>query len=183
MDFMVDLETMGNRPDAAIWSIGAVSFKDREFEEIDSFYERISLRSSIAAGLTMNADTILWWMRQDDNVRAEINRPSGALEAVLKKFAHWLIEQEPDVHERYLWAQGVGFDIPILHSAYDACGIDTTPLWSFWNTHDLRTLESIVKRRGVRIPEFDAEKHNALADAQAQLKRLGWLMNRKKREK
>lgn len=181
MDFMVDLETMGKRPDAAIWSIGCVSFKDREYEELDNFYERVSLRSSVEAGLTMDTSTILWWMRQDDNVRAELNRPSEDLATVLSKFADWLKGQERDTQKRHLWAQGVGFDIPILHSAYDACGIDTRELWSFWNTHDLRTLESVVKRRGVEIPKSNDNAHNALADARAQLERLDWLMTKRKR--
>ena len=55
---MLDLETMGLDPNAAIISIGAVHFtKDELLEE---FYTAVSLKSCVDLGLTMTQSTIDW---------------------------------------------------------------------------------------------------------------------------
>lgn len=73
LHLMIDLETMGTRPTAAIVSIGAVFF-DTESELLgDEFYERIELNSVIQhEETTLEADTIKWWLTQSSEARREI---------------------------------------------------------------------------------------------------------------
>ncbi len=61
---MLDLETMGNTSNAAIISIAAVYFDETGVGR--SFYHKVSLGSSCAIGLEMDADTVLWWLKQSD---------------------------------------------------------------------------------------------------------------------
>jgi hypothetical protein len=48
---MIDLETMGNKPNAPIVSIGAVFFEPSTGELGDEFYRVVSLKSSMDAVL------------------------------------------------------------------------------------------------------------------------------------
>ncbi|MEM8381682.1 3'-5' exonuclease, partial [Morganella morganii] len=60
---MIDLETMGNKPDSAIVAIAAVPFDMVSGVTDDAlFYEIIDLRSSEKYGGSIDADTVLWWL-------------------------------------------------------------------------------------------------------------------------
>ncbi|EJE0690466.1 3'-5' exoribonuclease, partial [Salmonella enterica subsp. enterica serovar Newport] len=69
---MIDLETMDNKPTAAITAIGAVLFNPETGEMGETFYRRISLTSSVDYDCTMGADTVLWWLRQSIEAKSEI---------------------------------------------------------------------------------------------------------------
>lgn len=56
MNIMVDLETLGTKPNSAILSIGAVAFDDQGLH--DEFYCNVDLISSIACGYEIDADTV-----------------------------------------------------------------------------------------------------------------------------
>jgi hypothetical protein len=63
-DYTLDLETMGStRQTAAIVSIGAVAF-NVEGDMSEPFYVNVDLEDAMRHGLTVDADTIKWWMRQ-----------------------------------------------------------------------------------------------------------------------
>mgnify|MGYP006408929027 CR=1 FL=1 len=70
MHIMIDLETMGTRPDAPIISIGAVAFDANG--PLDSFYAGVNLGSSVNSGAKIDASTVLWWMQQSDEARAAL---------------------------------------------------------------------------------------------------------------
>lgn len=73
-DVMLDLETMGQGPDAAIVAIGAVSF-DLEAGKLGSeFYTVVDLTSSVEAGGKMDPSTVLWWLQQSEQARSELKR-------------------------------------------------------------------------------------------------------------
>ena len=48
---MIDLETMGNKPNAPVVSIGAVFFEPSTGELGEEFYHVVSLKSSMDGGL------------------------------------------------------------------------------------------------------------------------------------
>ena len=54
-DVMLDLETMGNGPHAAIIAIGAVKFDTQAQEIGEKFYTVIDLESAVAHGGVMDA--------------------------------------------------------------------------------------------------------------------------------
>lgn len=154
-DVMIDTETLGTRPGAAILSIGAVMFAPDGLGE--SFYAPIDLSSCAAAGLAIDPATVLWWMQQSDEARAAAFPVDAApLQQVLLAFQAWFVAQEA----RYPWCHGATFDVPLLDAAYKACGL-TSP-WEFWNVRDTRTLYDVA---GVKVDRKTGTHHHALDDA------------------
>lgn len=151
---MLDLETMGNKPTSAIIAIGAVKFGNGEI--LDRFYQKISLESSMDAGLTVDASTIIWWMNQSDDARKEFKDNDPHIDSVLIDFWVWCGE----VNE--MWGNGASFDNTILSNAYDVVGIEKP--WKFWQDRCYRTIKASspieLKRVGTH--------HNALNDAESQ---------------
>src|SRR4051812_37876973 len=87
---MVDLETMGTAPGSAIVSLGAVAFDPVAGTLGEEFYRVVSLRSCQRAGLSLDPDTIVWWLQQSEAARAQLNRPDAEdLASVLGWFAAW----------------------------------------------------------------------------------------------
>ena len=77
---MVDLETMGNGPDAAICSIGAIRFNPDAHPSTDAeFYTHVDLQSAQGDGGQIDAATVLWWMAQSAHATAAITRQDDAV--------------------------------------------------------------------------------------------------------
>lgn len=174
---MLDIETMGTGSYAAIVSIGAVKFDPTGVVIFHpfNFYQTISLASSMKAGLRVDADTILWWSRQDHAARKELSNEFAVdLDEALLGFAQWY---GPD-DSVPVWGNGAGFDNVILGNAYKAVGIDQP--WSYKADRCFRTLRSLAPE--VERPVYGIA-HNALDDALAQVKWLqaivaakGWVL-------
>ena len=158
-EVMLDLETMGNGPDAAIVAIGAVAFDIEAGALGPCFYCRVDLSSAINAGGVMDADTVCWWMAQDDDARAEIiaddRKPIGA---ALAAFSSWL--QSTADPEPHIWGNGAGFDNVILRGAYQRSGIPAP--WAWRHDRCYRTIKAL--NRDIRI-NVAGIKHHALDDA------------------
>lgn len=135
MHCMVDLETMGNDSDAAIVQIGATAFDpgDPVHSYVDTFAENVSLESSLKAGMTVTASTILWWLTQPDNARRSLVDPEPkSLSRVLHEFANWYRANGCSA----LWSHAT-FDPVILATAYRLVG---KPMpWHYRDARDLRT--------------------------------------------
>jgi hypothetical protein len=151
---MVDIETLGLHPGAAILSIGAVQFTKEGLG--DTFYREISLTSCQDVGLEIDAETLDWWLNQDDAVNGIITG-GGNLYHVLKAFNDWY----PEGAE--VWANSPAFDCKLLEAAYDAVHLDEP--WSFHDERDVRTLKSLPCAANV---EMDGDEHHALDDAKHQ---------------
>lgn len=74
MHYMIDLETMGLKPDAAIISIGAVCFDLNKRTIVDTFYRAVDLESAIANGGTVTGSTISFWISRRWRYRAAKGR-------------------------------------------------------------------------------------------------------------
>ena len=162
MHIMLDLETMGTRASSAIIAIGAVGF---DLDGIQSrFYGRISLESNLAAGRTVDASTILWWLDQSDDARYEFTQQAICIpiEQALRDFALF-VQSHGSVGG--MWGNGADFDCAMLADAYNQI-IKIPAPWPFYASRDLRTLRAI----GASVPrvQFTGTKHNALADAENQ---------------
>ena len=153
---MIDLETLGNKPGSVIVSLGAVKFGDNAIE--DTFYCRVDAASCVALGLKMDAQTVLWWMKQDDAARLEIAKPGEALVEVLERFSQWLGDPEAEV-----WGNGASFDNVLLTCAYEAAKLRVP--WKYTNDRCYRTLRNL--RPEVKM-QRSGELHNALEDARSQ---------------
>lgn len=167
---MVDIETMGNKSRSAIISIGAVHFDMQTGETGKLFSCNVSLQSCIDAGLIVNADTILWWMQQDDKARQSLLQNTMPLKTALINFHNWLVEL-PENYE--IWGNGARFDLGILDDAYHAIG-DTTP-WKFWQERDVRTLVSF--NPSVKKSIVNDLPHDAISDCLYQIKYCSAIYN------
>jgi hypothetical protein len=164
-NIMLDLETLGTTPGSVVLSIGAVAF-DKDEGLGATFYRTISVASSMKAGLTIDASTLLWWSKQDRAAYQEaLDKNAEKLEDVLHDFGQWLLHiGEGEYREHKLWGNGADFDLTLLLACYRAVDSTFEPPWKFWNHRCYRTLKALY-------PEVPAEKrnnHNALDDARNQ---------------
>ena len=165
-DVMLDLETMGTSPNAAIVAIGAVAFDADAGTLGSSFYATISLESATEAtanapGGTIEPATVLWWMQQSRDARAVFQGDSLHLYTALDQFAGWIKSAAGD--DAKVWGNGADFDNVILATAFRRWRIATP--WDFRNNRCYRTLknehpEVLIERKGTH--------HNALDDATSQ---------------
>lgn len=162
---MVDIETLGLEPGAAIISLGAVRFDAGKMGEV--FERSISLTSCQDAGLHIGADTLEWWLDQDAAAREQL-LGGDDIDDVLADFAAWYDAEE-------VWANSPAFDCAILAEAFDRVGVDVP--WEFYERRDYRTLSElpVVPEKDHDGVALDDAGHQAHVAATA-LKRLeeGW---------
>lgn len=158
---MIDLETMDNRPTAAIASIGAVWFEPSGSWIGRTFNMHVDLVDCQRHGLTIGADTVLWWLYQSEEAIASLRNGqdcAAPLVTALDAFDAFVDFDDPEFGE--VWCNGASFDFPILANAFRAAG-GKAP-WKFWQERDLRTLKGLSP--DLRI-ERSGTHHNALDDA------------------
>ena len=157
-DLMVDIETLGNTSTAVITQIGACYFNRYNGETGDEFTMNINPHTCLNSGLTMDYDTVKWWMSQPKEDRGWME-DGASLVVVLYKFYEFCKHGTETV-----WAHAT-FDFPILMNAYRA--ISHKFPFHFRSMRDIRTL---VDLSGL---DFDKKKkdknHNALDDCKYQV--------------
>lgn len=110
MEIMLDLETMGNGSNSAIIAIGAVAFDTNGVK--DKFYQQVNLKSSVDAGMEMDASTVLWWLKQSDSARKAFkdNEKSLSIANALVEFSMFC----ESVKVCGVWGNGAAFDNVLL---------------------------------------------------------------------
>jgi hypothetical protein len=160
---MIDIETMGTSNEAAIISIGAVKFDPMADGVIDSFYVPVTLLSSVAAGLKIDAKTVMWWMKPERaEARDQLVADGSAVDlySALDGFATWF---GPD--SLPTWGNGATFDNVILRNAFAKCGMECP--WGYTHDRCYRTLRGLAP--DMSVPR-EGTYHNALDDAIHQAK-------------
>jgi len=164
---MVDIETMGVSSNAAIVSIGAVHFDPHWGMLGKEFYVPVSLKDSSKYG-TMDADTILWWLQQNEAAREQLTKSDGMnLEQALSLLVTFIRGAHQGLlrlEEIYVWGHGATFDPVVLDNAYKAVKLQTP--WTFRNVRDTRTLFDFVG--GAPVVALEDIEHHALYDARKQ---------------
>ena len=154
---MVDIETLGLEPGAAILSIGAVGF-DTNGPTGETFHRQIRLSSCQAAGLEIDAETLAWWLDQDDAAK-DVLTGGDDLESVLTEFVEWYPDDADEI-----WANSPAFDCAILERAGGAVGVGMP--WAFYEQRDVRTIRSLpaaveLDRTGIEHDALDDAIHQA----------------------
>lgn len=158
MHVMVDLETMGTRPNAPIIAIGAVAFDANAVH--DEFYVNIDLESAVNDGFAVvDPKTVLWWVEQGGEARSSLRDNKKKVLTALYEFRDWLKPDEPEG----MWGNGASFDNVILSETYRR--LNLAQPWPFWTDRCYRTMKNMypqikMDRSGVH--------HNALDDAKSQ---------------
>lgn len=163
---MLDLETMGSGPDAAIIAIGAVEFDLDKQKLGKEFYVTVDLTSSVEHGGVIDPGTVLWWMKQSDEARRMFQLTNKHIVTALTDFVDFISACAPK-KDITVWGNGAAFDNVILSSAFRRIGAPAP--WEFWNDRCYRTVKALrpdikMKREGTH--------HNALDDARDQTKHL-----------
>jgi DNA polymerase III epsilon subunit-like protein len=174
MDVMIDLETCGTGPDAAIMQIGAVFFEPRSGGRIlndKSFNEYLDPHENASYDVA----TQEWWAEQSLVARTRIvagigkAKKAGITEAdVLEKLTHWPGEVFGISWEGIdaVWAMPAHFDLPILKSAYRRAGIQEPP----WQRRSVRCAATVFALNGnwPTVDKTGLVAHDALDDAVVQ---------------
>ena len=161
---MVDLETWGTKPGAAIRSIGACMFNPATDKVEQTFYMNVSEASCLAAGLVKDASTVEWWDKQTPAAKAALVPDQRSLMTALLAFSDWW----KMVGGYQFWCQGASFDAPILEACYDALCLDAP--WKFWAVRCCRTALEMGNRKAEKLKSDVA--HNAADDAASQARAL-----------
>lgn len=154
---MLDLETLGTRPDCVIMTLGAVKFDpfNPDREPGPGIYLKMDIEEQLAMGRTVDDSTIEWWAQQDAKVRTEAwegGERNNILE--LKQELNRFLVGVDDI-----WSQGPVFDIAILEDLYRSQKWGFP--WYFWQIRDSRTLFKVVNHR---LEPGRDQVHNALLD-------------------
>ena len=160
-DVMIDIETLGVSANCIVLTVGAAKFNpDTLSAPIEDFYMRLSIDEQEKMNRCSEADTIDWWLKQDDAVRTEAFDPDNRID-----IATALTELSEFVKgSRSVWAQGPQFDLVILENLYQQYGM-TVP-WRYSRVRDSRTLFAVWDD----LRDMDPEgKHNALIDCYNQI--------------
>lgn len=159
-DVMLDLETMGTKPNSAIVAIGARLMDLGSLTLGNGFYRSVSLKSCMEHGLILDADTVMWWLQQSAEARAAIYTSTVSLEYALQEFSQWLADNKVAQREVTMWGNGSDFDNVLLANVYRTVGIAVP--WEFRNNRCFRTAKAM-------LPKVDVQRtgthHNALDDA------------------
>lgn len=162
-DLMIDIETLGTRPDAATVQIAA-----RFFNQDGTKGPHISLRIEPDERASFSLSTISWWCTHDGAATARPIVFNPRAVRMTEKSACLLInefiEKESDPQTVRIWGNGANFDPVIIESMYHRNNIAVP--WKFWNIRCLRTLRALFPQIARSKP---TTAHDALSDADAQI--------------
>jgi len=155
---MIDLETLATTPNAAILSIGAVTFDPNSTIIYDEFYHRVELESLEGIDTFIDDNTIEWWSKQDFDAQQEAFNPEGRIDikTIVNDFYKFCMGSSK------FWSHGSTFDIIILEHYFRE--LKKPYPWKFWEVRDTRTLFDL----GMDPEMPQANKHHALEDARRQ---------------
>lgn len=171
-NIMLDLETLGTSPNAAVVAIGACFF-DTDTREIGhTFYRTLDLNAVVRGGGEMDASTVLWWMSQPDDTRQAIYRPGVKYtpDSALQALSHFV--EDNSSSDPLVWGNGANFDNVILSQMYRRHQIAQP--WKWWNDRCYRTVKA--GHPPVKL-NFIGSRHNALDDAMHQARTLIEILN------
>jgi len=181
LHIMLDLETLGKKVMAPIVQIGAATAveADNKMElAVPTFSMNIALDSAMEMRKP-DASTIIWWMNQNAEVRANVMSEHGPdVVSALKEFSIFVTETQRiyDCEEVYVWGNGASSDNAWLISLYEQYGVEVP--WEYWGNMCYRTIKNL--NRHVPRPDLPEHlKHNALADARSQMTHLIAIYNQR----
>lgn len=157
---MLDIETLGQGPDAVITSIAAVQF-DLTTGEIGKIFRKdVNIDSNTKLGRKIDNSTLLWWMNQStDAIKglAESLAKGSDLPDVLKDLS--LFFYTMGLKDIYVWGRGPRFDQAILTHAYTSLERDIP--WSFRNELCVRSMEFLLPKVKEETEKVDSTGHGA----------------------
>lgn len=145
-----DIETLGKKQGCVIVSAAFLVFdfnEEKTFEQYveDALYIKFSVKEQKALGRHIDPETLEWWKKQDDVVRAEL-MPSGR-DVTLAEGSKQIVEylEKHGIHKAnakrtWRFCRGQDFDIPIMSEAMESVGFQLPG--AYWNSRDIRSFIS-----------------------------------------
>lgn len=162
--YVLDLETLGKGPNAAIATIGCVRVENGVIG--DGLYIRVDVDSAIAFGGETDASTIDFWLKQSEEAQREIHHDFNRVKInnALIQLADFIDRPAALYGESYVWGNGATFDNVIISTAFQRAHIPRP--WPYWNDRDLRTMVHLYPeaKKNTLFPASGV-KHHALDDA------------------
>lgn len=144
--YMIDIETLSVRVDAAVMSIGMVEFDLTGIKR--ELYCELSLDAQPSR--VIDQRTLQWWLSLGKKFPLGSASPEQAKSGIEEFFR----EGGPNPK---VWAKGINFDIVILESLFS--NPKPYPLWRYSDVRDARTVFKLCDYK------FKEPKHHALHDA------------------
>jgi hypothetical protein len=166
-DLMIDIETLGTKPNGHILSVGMCWFsRDNPSEPIDKLeilYPELGQPKSC-----IDINTVTWWMKQGSAAQAVFHIPDG-LRSSNEQVAVKVMENTTNAAR--IWAKDPDFDCVMLNSFVNnyrgwRCEYD----WPFWKNRSVRTILDMCPV-AKQLP-FGGTQHDALADAVFQAQQM-----------
>lgn len=182
---MIDIETLGLRPDSVVVSIGACVFQHVDDQGLPSVSDRahfvLGVESQTRIGRHVDPATMIWWSKQQIEARDVVQEAVQTNE----DYGHSLLNLDIYLNERCsgdesrlrIWSDGAGFDPVILADLYRSSAL-REPYWPWWATRCYRTLRAHVPIDTMPIdrPEVPHHAmHDAIAQARNASRWLSWL--------
>lgn len=157
INFMVDIETLGIRPNSIITDIAVVLFDQIGAVALAEYH----ISENTQQDRLIDQGTLDWRLAQGWKRHDELRYEITLTQALLKLNA--FVESLSICGTPIMWAKGTDFDFAFLYHAMRSREI--VPFWKYNNVQDYRTLA----RRFPEVPEpVNMNKHNALSDAVCQ---------------
>ena len=172
---MIDLESLDTAPRSVITQVGIIAYQlDDPETEIRRIAEYLPAQPQMTLGRSVNFETILWWMKQDDTARSKLAESDGNDTEVLLSLVRSIHRKLSDLirtvgeNNIEVWAKGPQFDIVNLESLFVDCGLAAP--WRYDTVMDLRTLSRLAKVKTESVDRGGLIAHIASEDAKFQIR-------------
>lgn len=144
--FVFALKTLGILPNSVCLSLGIVPFQfenNTNFKELvnSGFYVKLDVKEQIQKyKRTVSDDTMHWWKKQGEDAK-KILKPSSrdvCLEEAMENLWEFLLSNNYDPRNSYLWSRGNLFDFGKMESIFHDLGMKEP--YNGWKVRDIRTM-------------------------------------------
>lgn len=159
---MLDIETLGNRDDSIVVSIGAVFFDPNTGETGAEFERVLAYQDQIDKGRKPTQSTMQFWFSQEKEPQKIFLEDGISTDQALQEFEGFICDNAK-IDQVKPWGNGPSFDLTIMESLFRDFGFQIP--WCFWNVRCLRTFKEYIyngkdlKREGVYHDAKDDCKH------------------------
>ncbi len=163
-DFIIDLETLGSRPDSIVVDISVLVFDPdptvvQPFDELIKAGKRFKLDLNSQKGIrTVNPKTVDWWKSQSDEAKINLKPAAGdyLIKDAIPEVLKFLKDNGVDAWKSQGWCRGMSFDFPIfvnmISETYNTIDTDKLEPVKFWAQRDIRTaIEAYSLVRGLAM--------------------------------
>lgn len=190
---MVDIETLDTIPNSVILYINAIHFNIETQEIHDSINIPISIDSCLKSDMSINADTLLFWINGKEEVKNEVinNSRKFNIKKGLLMFKDFLTnlhdingENNSNIHlnELNIWSKDPQFDLAIIKNSINKI-LNQDVFWNIRKERSVRTILAFNESFGKEIKEKYESNHHPYYDSIVQIKTISEILNKINYEK